>query len=77
MNEALLYILGIVIVVIGLALSIGLHEFGHLIPAKLFGVKVPHWAIGFGPKLWKKKILQSWNVVDKLSNSSSNSEVDE
>ena len=56
MNEVLLYILGIVIVVIGLALSIGLHEFGHLIPAKLFGVKVPHWAIGFGPKLWKKKI---------------------
>ena len=56
MNETLLYILGIVIVVLGLALSIGLHEFGHLIPAKLFGVKVPHWAIGFGPKLWKKKI---------------------
>ena len=56
MNEVLLYILGIVIVVIGLALSIGLHEFGHLIPAKLFGVKVPHWAIGFGPKLWKKQI---------------------
>lgn len=56
MNEVLLYILGIVIVVIGLALSIGLHEFGHLIPAKIFGVKVPHWAIGFGPKLWKKQI---------------------
>ena len=56
MNEVLLYILGIVIVVIGLAVSIGLHEFGHLIPAKLFGVKVPHWAIGFGPKLFSKKI---------------------
>lgn len=56
MNEILLYILGIVVVVIGLALSIGLHEFGHLIPAKLFGVKVPHWAIGFGPKLFSKKI---------------------
>ena len=56
MNETLLYILGIVIVVIGLALSIGLHEFGHLIPAKLFDVKVPHWAIGFGPKLYSKKV---------------------
>ena len=56
MNEVLLYILGIVIVVIGLAVSIGLHEFGHLIPAKLFGVKVPHWAIGFGPKLFSKKV---------------------
>lgn len=56
MNETLLYILGILVMVFGLAISIGLHEFGHLIPAKLFGVKVPHWAIGFGPRLWKKKI---------------------
>jgi membrane-associated protease RseP (regulator of RpoE activity) len=55
-NETFLYILGILVMVLGLAVSIGLHEFGHLIPAKLFGVKVPHWAIGFGPRLWKKKI---------------------
>ena len=48
--------MGIAVIVIGLALSIGLHEFGHLIPAKLFGVKVPVWAIGFGPKLFSKKI---------------------
>ena len=56
MNEILLYILGILVLIIGLAISIGLHEFGHLIPAKLFGVKVPHWAVGFGPKLFAKKI---------------------
>lgn len=56
MNETLLYIVGILVMILGLAISIGLHEFGHLIPAKLFGVKVPHWAIGFGPRLWKKKI---------------------
>jgi membrane-associated protease RseP (regulator of RpoE activity) len=55
-NEIFLYILGILIMIIGLAISIGLHEFGHLIPAKLFGVKVPHWAVGFGPKLFAKKI---------------------
>lgn len=48
--------MGIFVIVIGLALSIGLHEFGHLIPAKIFGVKVPVWAIGFGPKLFSKKI---------------------
>lgn len=48
--------MGIAVIVIGLALSIGLHEFGHLIPAKLFGVKVPVWAVGFGPKLFSKKI---------------------
>ena len=56
MNEILLYVLGILVLVLGLAISIGLHEFGHLIPAKLFGVKVPHWAVGFGPKLFAKKI---------------------
>lgn len=48
--------MGIAVIIIGLALSIGLHEFGHLIPAKLFGVRVPNWAIGFGPKLLSKKI---------------------
>jgi membrane-associated protease RseP (regulator of RpoE activity) len=48
--------MGIVVIIIGLALSIGLHEFGHLIPAKLFGVRVPVWAVGFGPKLFSKKI---------------------
>lgn len=56
MNEIFLYSVGILVLVLGLAISIGLHEFGHLIPAKLFGVKVPHWAIGFGPKLFSKKI---------------------
>jgi membrane-associated protease RseP (regulator of RpoE activity) len=56
MTETLLYIVGILIIVVGLAISIGLHEFGHLIPAKVFGVRVPNWAIGFGPKLVSKKI---------------------
>jgi len=58
-NETLQYIFGILVMVIGLAVSIGLHEFGHLIPAKIFGVKVPHWAIGFGPKLFGKKIRET------------------
>lgn len=56
MNELLLNVVGWTVFVTGLALSIGLHEFGHLIPAKIFGVRVPHWAIGFGPKLFSKKI---------------------
>ncbi|CAN5325465.1 site-2 protease family protein [soil metagenome] len=56
METVLLYILGIVIIVVGLALSIGLHEFGHLIPAKKFGVHVGQYMIGFGPTLFSKKI---------------------
>jgi membrane-associated protease RseP (regulator of RpoE activity) len=54
-ETVLLYVLGIVIILIGLALSIGLHEIGHLVPAKKFGVKVGQYMIGFGPTLWKRK----------------------
>ncbi len=51
----MLYVLGIVIIFIGLALSIGLHEIGHLVPAKKFGVQVGQYMIGFGPTIWSRK----------------------
>jgi len=51
-----LYILGVVIFVVAILASIGLHEFGHLVPAKKFGCKVPQWFIGFGPTVWSKQI---------------------
>lgn len=51
----LFYILGILIIVVGLALSIGLHEIGHLVPAKLFGVKVTQYMIGFGKTLFSRR----------------------
>jgi membrane-associated protease RseP (regulator of RpoE activity) len=54
-ENVLLYVLGILIVVVGLAVSIGLHEIGHLVPAKLFGVRVGQYMIGFGPTLWSRK----------------------
>lgn len=49
------YVVGVLVIVLGLALSIGLHEIGHLIPAKRFGVKVSQWMIGFGPTLWSRR----------------------
>ncbi|WP_103062956.1 M50 family metallopeptidase [Actinomyces qiguomingii] len=52
MSHTLAYVLGIVILILGIAVSIALHEFGHMLPAKHFGVKVPEYFIGFGPKLW-------------------------
>lgn len=55
METVLLYVLGIAIMVVGLALSIGLHELGHLIPAKLFGVRVAQYMIGFGPTVFSRK----------------------
>ena len=54
-ESVLLFILGVLVIVVGLALSIGLHEIGHLVPAKLFGVKVTQYMIGFGPTLFSKK----------------------
>ncbi|MFF1634369.1 M50 family metallopeptidase [Leifsonia sp. NPDC058248] len=48
----LLFILGVLIILVGLALSIGLHEIGHLVPAKLFGVKVTQYMVGFGKTLF-------------------------
>lgn len=47
--DALLYLGGIFVVLLGIALSIGLHEVGHLVPAKVFGVKVKQYMVGFGP----------------------------
>lgn len=32
------------------------HEFGHFIAAKLMGVRVNEFAVGFGPKLFSKKL---------------------
>lgn len=55
MDTVLLYIVGILVTIVGIAVSIGLHEFGHLIPAKAFGVKVGQWMIGFGPTLFSRR----------------------
>ena len=55
MSTTLAYILGIVILIIGIGVSVALHELGHMIPAKTFGVKVPEYFIGFGPRIWSVK----------------------
>jgi hypothetical protein len=49
------FLLGVLIFLVGLSVSIGLHELGHLIPAKIFRVKVAQYMIGFGPTLFRKK----------------------
>ena len=51
----LLYVLGVLFVVLGVGLSIGLHEIGHLVPAKKFGVKVTQYMVGFGPTVWSTR----------------------
>ena len=39
--------------VFGLLVSV--HELGHFMVAKLTGMRVDEFAIGFGPKVWSKK----------------------
>ncbi|QIK73094.1 site-2 protease family protein [Propioniciclava coleopterorum] len=35
--------------------SVALHEIGHMLPAKLFGVRVPQYFVGFGKTLWSTR----------------------
>ncbi|MCG8151755.1 PDZ domain-containing protein, partial [Pimelobacter simplex] len=53
---ALLYLLGVVVFAVAILASIGLHELGHMIPAKAFGGKVTQYFIGFGPTVWSKQV---------------------
>ncbi|MFM9609417.1 M50 family metallopeptidase [Streptomyces niveiscabiei] len=52
---ALMMILGIVVFVLGLLFSIAWHELGHFTFAKLFGIRVPQFMVGFGPTVFSRK----------------------
>jgi regulator of sigma E protease len=41
---------------LGLSILVGLHELGHLLAAKAFGMRVEKYSIGFPPKIWGKQI---------------------
>jgi membrane-associated protease RseP (regulator of RpoE activity) len=49
-----MYLLGVLFVALGISASIALHEAGHLMAAKKFGVKVTHYMVGFGPTVWSR-----------------------
>ena len=46
------YLLGIVIFVLAMLISVILHEAGHFLAAKKFGMKATQFFVGFGPTLW-------------------------
>ena len=50
----LMFILGIVVFAAGLLFSIAWHELGHLSTAKMFGIRVPQYMVGFGPTIWSR-----------------------
>ena len=45
----------VVVALLGLIFLIVIHELGHMLTAKAMGVRVPEFAVGFGPPLIKKK----------------------
>lgn len=51
----MLYTLGVLAFAVGLLGSIALHEVGHMVPAKKFGVKVTQYMVGFGPTVWSRR----------------------
>jgi membrane-associated protease RseP (regulator of RpoE activity) len=51
-----MYLLGVLVLVLGVLVSIALHEVGHLVPAKLFGVKCTQYMVGFGPTVWSRRV---------------------
>lgn len=53
--SVLLTFLGIVLFVAGVLISVALHELGHMLPAKAFGMKVTQFFVGFGRTLWSTK----------------------
>src|SRR4029079_15321110 len=55
MGDVMIYALGVVVFLFGVAASIALHEVGHMWPAKRFGVKVTQYFVGFGRTLWSVK----------------------
>ncbi len=40
---------------LGLSILVGVHELGHLLAAKAFGMRVEKYSIGFPPKIWGRQ----------------------
>ncbi|MCG2799968.1 MAG: site-2 protease family protein [Cellulomonas sp.] len=48
------YVVGVLVALVVVLASIALHEVGHMVPAKRFGVRVSQYMVGFGPTLWSR-----------------------
>lgn len=59
-------LLGIVFVIIFLSILILIHELGHFLAAKKFGLLVEEFGFGLPPRLWSKKIGETVYSVNAL-----------
>ena len=48
-------LIGWVIFLVALLFSVMLHETGHFVTAKKFGMKATRYFVGFGPTLWSTR----------------------
>ena len=51
---------------LGLSILVGLHEMGHMVAAKAFGMRVEKFSIGFPPKIWGKKFGETEYSIGAL-----------
>src|SRR5256885_5866071 len=49
------YLLGVVLFALAIFVSVSLHEAGHMLTARAFGMKVTRFFVGFGPTLFAFK----------------------
>ena len=48
--------LGALVIFLGVSVSIALHEGAHLLVARLCGARISQYFIGFGPRLWQRRV---------------------
>lgn len=56
----------IIILALALVVLVGIHEFGHFLMAKKFGIKVLEFGFGIPPKIWGKKIGETILSINAL-----------
>lgn len=56
----------VIVFIIVLVVLILVHEFGHFVVAKLSGMRVDEFGIGYSPRLWGKKIGETLYSVNAL-----------
>ena len=59
-------LLSLLAILITISVIIGIHEYSHFIAARLLGVKVLRFSIGFGKVLWRKYDKQGTEYVVSL-----------
>ena len=59
-------IISILIFIVTLLVLVLIHEFGHFLMAKRFGIKVEEFGFGIPPRVWGKKIGETLYSINWL-----------